>query len=588
MSSRQIAFSFLPLLAILGHFTTGTNASALYTPEWCSDPNHLHSSNPACWDILDITQYLDTWWSQNEGTCNNDPTYQGNGFAYCYQQLHHIEDYNQCNNISLEQCYHPDYTTQTFNTTEYYVLYSIYNVWGWYNTIWRAVTDATFRASLQVGEIVDTIKSDMPKDEPLPGHTPLAAVQQAPGLTKTLLNPGNLQSQVTTLDEIDSELGTVLDQFTSNLADALNQTQRDYDMFLSHLAQVPSLNATTINLARYLKTFVVSQALQSHNIIITVAEDLNPHDLWQRSQSFKNVSDGVMLPQNAWHVNCQEPPDQYGICDNWWVNGITNEAYALFQLDDMEHNFYDLMIAMFQRGWTSGDELFGGAMQCQLHSLYDDGEVRYSEILPVDASTENQVKFPAVDPISLTASCFSNLRKCGWNSTNNLTVRDGFGLSFGGSCTFAWPNLCVDGQGLSTSAVSPFKTNRTLERSDPYALLAENRNLGVGTAIVKKGPSEDLDSQFTHPVVGFGNSIDATAGDLASNKLYDLVNTPLEVLKAQAKSMDHKDCKEYPADNKLPGWGGAGYHLHDSGCQRYPASYLGPGLYFNPQLCGPL
>ncbi len=75
---------------------------------------------------------------------------------------------------------------------------------------------------------------------------------------------------------------------------------------------------------------------------------------------------------------------------------------------------------------------------------------------------------------------------------------------------------------------------------------------------------------------------------VAFNTLYDILNTPSDALQAQAKTMDPKQCKEYPADGKRPRWGGAGYHhLHNQNCDRYPASYLGSGLYFNTELREP-
>ena len=160
-------------------------------------------------------------------------------------------------------------------------------MWAWYNSIYAAVKDATFLADLQAGNIVHTINSDMPHDEPLPGDTSLGALlgllsaglaflnfpaggasvkifataaQQAPAIGRILLNTGELASQVTPLDEIESSLSDLLQQFMGNLADALNQTQSDYDVVISHAANgsfigdVQPLNILTIGFARYLKT----------------------------------------------------------------------------------------------------------------------------------------------------------------------------------------------------------------------------------------------------------------------------------------------------------------------------------------------
>ena len=107
--------------------------------------------------------------------------------------------------------------------------------------------------------------------------------------------------------------------------------------------------------------------------------------------------------------------------------------------------------------------------------------------------------------------------------------------------------------------------------------------------------SAQISTDFTHDNLSNLSSFSSAPNDwthnhnvLGQNSLYDLVNTPFDALQAQAKNMDPKKCKEFPFDSQLPGWGGAGYRTHDKKCNRYPASYLGAGLYFDLELCGPL
>ena len=237
----------------------------------------------------------------------------------------------------------------------------------------------------------------MPHVNPLPGHTSLGALlsllaaslaflsfpaggtgitttttafQQAPGLSKAMLEPGSLDSQVTPLDEIESHLGDILDQLRINLTSGLNETHSNFVRFLANtnggafMAELPSLNASTAQMKLYYTNFITSQALQSHNIIITVVRNLSIYDLSHRKWN-DELQYGIMLPQNAWHVNCQDEPDEYGICDNWWVDNAANDAFALFKLDDMEHNLYDLMRNILANGWTTGGLLFGSSDRCK-------------------------------------------------------------------------------------------------------------------------------------------------------------------------------------------------------------------------------
>ena len=482
-----------------------------------------------------------------------------------------------------------------------------------------------------MGEIVDTIRSDMPHDDPLPGDTSLGAllsllsaglaflnfpaggaaaktfataVQQAPGLSTSLLATGSLGDKVTPVDQIQSSLGDLLQQLQINLANTLNETQSDYNAFValtangSFIADTLSLNATTQGLTRLLKTYVVSQALQSHNIIITVARNFSVYELSHRKFSGQ-AEDGVMLPYNKWHVNCQDPPDQFGVCDNWWVDSSTNDSYALFKLDDMEHNFFGLMEKIFANQWTSGEELFIGAQNCMSTSLGD-----YLTSTSFTYASWRLVQSPTVETSNFQGSCFSNIRVCDWDLEHDLHVQDGLELASHyaneDGCLLAWPNLCVDGQGFIINRSSPnlsllIPQHYPLSSNNTYSLYLNNAYNGAGRAQVYCNLSDTGSSSSAWTLLdartvarGFADFTQDGGVNIAYNSLYDFVNTPLDTLQAQAKSMDPKKCKEFPSDNKLPGWGGAGYHVHDKNCNRYPASYLGAGLYFKTELCGPL
>ena len=150
-----------------------------------------------------------------------------------------------------------------------------------------------------------------------------------------------------------------------------------------------------------------------------------------------------MLQENAWHVNCQDPPDEDGICDNWWVDSTTGDSYALFKLDDMEHNFYGLMHTMFSKTWISGKDLFASASECSAITI------GVSFVQPKDSSNLTiGLLFPYTNPATLESFCYSNLRVCPWNLSNDLTVQDDNEFEQASGCTFAWPNFCISSHGL--------------------------------------------------------------------------------------------------------------------------------------------
>lgn len=107
------------------------------------------------------------------------------------------------------------------------------------------------------------------------------ALQQAPRLGKALLPTGSLDSEYEQLTDIESAMRDVLAQFQINIATTLKAIQNDYAIFSSlasngsFIAKQASLNVSTANITKTLNTFIVSQALQANNVIVTVATSTN-------------------------------------------------------------------------------------------------------------------------------------------------------------------------------------------------------------------------------------------------------------------------------------------------------------------------
>lgn len=515
-----------------------------------------------------MTDHLNDWWVENEPICNTYP-YEGSGFASCYQQRHGVLE-SHCNEISLD-CAIP-LNFSAYEPHVYYVLQSMYNLWFWYSSVYFAVVDATLLTDLNASQIVQTINPVHPGDTSLgvllsalsAGFAFLSlpagfgtigskiaatGIGQAPGLVKGLLPTGSLDSEFTQLAEIDQALGIVMDVFQQNLAKALNLTLTDHMNFLG-LASNGSfisensgaLNASTAELKKILSTFIVSQALQANNIILTKGDSYWPYnisnnlsntqgnDFLGQTQSDTPPANNLtypILPQNARHVDCQDEPDEYGICDNWWGN------FALYKLDDMHKNFHDLMETMFSNGWTTGEDLFEGSFNCiAFVGPGASGIGAGNDLIPsFSVSSED-----------LSSSCAANLRTCYWNPSNDPRLKDGnelIGLdSFRlgrsttdqalwtfASCAYAWPDVC---------------DNMSVEVNQRETNLTEN---GV---------------VYVYPLENFTT--------FPSTNITNVKNC-------------HKDVN-------TRGWGGAGYHQDSqTECDEYPASYLGPGLWLDTEFC---
>ena len=342
--------------------------------------------------------------------------------------------------------------------------------------MWVAVEDGTLLADLPLVDIVMEINPVLPRGASkgvmlsalsaglallsvLGGGTAsrllTTALGQAPGLTKSLLETGIPDSEIFQIGEIGDALGSVLAQLQMNLADTLDSSQRDFDTILalasngSFIAFQPSLNASSTEIAKTLKTFVVSQALQANNVILTVARNFSVYDLSNRK--FTQPDNQTMFPHNSWHVNCkiQPSPETYGICDNWWIDAATNNAYSLFKLDDMEKNYNELMNTMFQNGWTTGEDIFLGSQDC-----LDAWTVFFLvQPYPMLKNSEDYVSNSTRNPSHMQPYCFANLRVCEWDQTNDLRSKDGFEFYANESgCVFAWPNFCAEGRPFSVNS----------------------------------------------------------------------------------------------------------------------------------------
>lgn len=553
---------------------------------------------PECWNILNVTGYLQNWWAANQAKCMSGP-YAGVGFTSCYQQLVGKGKLlnRACNDISPAPCdAAPDFVT--YSPVEYYVLQSIFGIWWWFSSIWYASSEATIVAEAKIGHIVSIINPVKPGDTSLGlvlsalsagfafisvpaeigvsvgtqiASQSITALQQAPGLGKALLPTGSLDTQFKQLIDIESSMGDVLSQFHINIANALNATQSDFGLFVNvsqngaYIAKQQSLNASTTQLTRILKTFIVSQALQANNIIITVAKGTNPYEVTPNL----SASSSTIAQSNAWHVNCHDAYEQmpYGVCDNWWYDG--KDAYSLSNLGERNQNYHDLMIQMFQEGWTTGEDLFYQAARCHQESaIYREGYglPRYSEPESTSSGFGGQL---AISPASLDASCSSNVRFCVWNQTHDPGNKDGRELEYVYRGWYSrvqimgveiavkglnWNELVYGDNGMSFGEAAAFLQG-SAALWEP-CLLASPYNCGwMAISGLQQYDSLGAYTRLKRPLIQKNAFPDTLPKELTKD--YD---TPTE---------------------ENFGWGGAGY-VGFRGifpCDEYPASYIGDGLW---------
>ncbi|KAL8690950.1 MAG: hypothetical protein Q9218_003726, partial [Villophora microphyllina] len=582
---------------------------------FCLDP--MVNLDPACWDSLNLPGYLEQWWHENEKSCNEIP-YQGDGFASCFQQKHGYRDTPSCNNITNFNCPGPS-LVGNMSAQDYMILQSIYNIHAWYTTMWESAVAADLFADQLIGKIIDTIHPTLPGDTSLgvllsalsagfaflgipagqagsagaqvASQVVATAIGQAPGLAKTLLPTGSLDSKLIQIHDVEAYLSQVTQQFQANLALTLNASVSDFSIFYNltrggaFVGTLPSLNLSTTQLTRIFKTFIVSQALQADNVIITVARNLTPYDLYHREEAQWGNQTVYKGEGPLSQILPVKIPNIRGTC-TWWIDPKTNDSYALHKLDHQEKNFFDLMNTMFADGWITGEDLFLGAERCMQATLdkiatnafvtgpFDSRKDSYrgsfwAPDIEIDSYHSAYVPYPLLDINTLETTCFSNLRVCTWNQTNNPALKNGFEFEAARGCGFAWPNVCIDGKGFGTTELNEQQSYAKFGTSDNLGLwfngntTAARNAVDPGTRIYLEnqiGPAfilqehVDIPYPYEYEYKYFGSVVSdpypysLPGGSrvlLGFNTQYDVLNNRLGVLQDQAKNPG-KQCRELP------------------------------------------
>ena len=367
----------------------------------------------ACWEELGMAKYLNDWWEANQATCGPSTS-----FVSCYQQSVGVEQ-QQCDTTGPDMCDYPE-NFNGYTPQQAYTLYTIFAIWQWFESIYEAIENADLSAEGPVGKIVKAINPESKHEQSLGDFlqaltalTPLlslpaqlgrtvtavteTAMRQSPGVFKQLNPTGTLDSEVVQISDIYDGLGIIKTTYQQNISNALSLVQHDFTTFAlfaangSFIAPRSSLEAQTQNLTAALQTYIVSSCLTSSNIIITLARDTSPQEL---------VSNGSMTTPDL--IQC-DSYDEYGVCSAWWYDPISNAAYGLSSLRNMETNYYALMETLFSNGWTTGADLFLGALACADYQAASSG-----------ANNNNN---PALDPVTMVPRCLSNVQVCVWDQS---------------------------------------------------------------------------------------------------------------------------------------------------------------------------
>ena len=210
------------------------SSSSLYTQSNSSVRNSCEylrqNLTQPCWNQLNVMEYLVRWWEIHEPDC----TARNTGFATCYQQLIGMEQ-QQCAHTGPSMCDFPD-DLSSYAPQEAYVLYTIFAIWQWFQSLHEAIENADVSVQGPVGQIIRAINPVKPSTQALGSFlqaltaiTPVIAIpasigemsiktlartietalRQSPGVMKQLNPSGTLNSEYDQQNDIYNVLSNI-------------------------------------------------------------------------------------------------------------------------------------------------------------------------------------------------------------------------------------------------------------------------------------------------------------------------------------------------------------------------------------------
>ena len=317
-----------------------------------------------------------------------------------------------CIGITSSTCPAPSwiqYKDHNISIEDFYVAYNIYSIYTFFNGYYLAIGNARSAATDSIGAIValldppkktNGLLNDLltalsvglsfvaPDAGPLVGAL-VNGLQQAPGVAKYLFPVGTLDTQVAQFDQIANSMGTITSYLQDNVTSALAAIQQDASTFLAitgsgnfSVTPVPTISEKSDSILSALNTYVISQCLQANNWVIARAIDTDVNELQANGSAV------------GWNIpNCGNGYDGNSICGAYYFNKAINVSFTITNNGDLSNDPTDAMRQLFAN-WTTPDQLFNGAAQCQVQG-------GSAPVVTTGAS-------------GIDASCLSNLKVCTW------------------------------------------------------------------------------------------------------------------------------------------------------------------------------
>ncbi|KPM43744.1 hypothetical protein AK830_g2754 [Neonectria ditissima] len=308
--------------------------------------------NPECWEILEINNHLNDWWSENGANC----TAAEKGFSRCYLDSAGYITWT-CDIISINGCSPPPSGRNAgyISYHEFYVFWNIYSINQFFSNYHQALINGQAEAIGTVAEIVKTVSPPVTKNPNTPLFGPIWAVAtgQFAALGALLTGVGaplvfgaltgalgggsglfNILFPKTEVQEVPWEglseaLSQHVDDFQKAVGNTLTEIQTDFDTFYA----------------------LTSNGAFSQRMATSLPEDT----------SFIPSTDPTKIPISAF--DCTKLDDD-GICGPIWYDG--KDSYGLAKADDIGMDQMEGILSVaFEREWTTPKELYIDPQSCR-------------------------------------------------------------------------------------------------------------------------------------------------------------------------------------------------------------------------------
>ena len=111
----------------------------------CAHPGGVNGIDPSCWELLNMTSYVQDWWAQYRYQCDGEP------FSSCFFSLND-QSSTDCTGVRPGACPRP--LPEQFGPHDFYIAYSLYGINQVFSSLYTAIGNANELASESIGAIV--------------------------------------------------------------------------------------------------------------------------------------------------------------------------------------------------------------------------------------------------------------------------------------------------------------------------------------------------------------------------------------------------------------------------------------------------